>query len=136
QAANAIARQTLGGVGQLVGNGMMLHGDQVAQHPIAAQHHQPAPQLRLEHDQQADDDPRQQVVEDLAQFVQVEAGDDDLGDQEEPDDEQGEAADHAGPARFAQKAKDGVDGQRQDDDFHEIAEADRFDELGQPSSQG
>ncbi len=131
QGADALARQGGGGVGQLVRDGMVRVVAEKPPDAVTAQHHQAAPQFRLENDHQAHQHDGQQVVEDVAEDGQVEADDGDLGDQEQRDHDEAEAAHQSGAARLAQQAQGDEDGQGEDADLHQIVHARGFVELGQ-----
>ena len=105
--------------------------DEQTQDLIAAEHHQPAPQFRLENDEQPQHHGGQQVIEDLAQFRQGEGGDDYLGDQEQADHDQPHGPDHARTARGAEEAQRGINGHGQNGDLDEVACAHRIVELPQ-----
>ena len=106
-----------------------------AQDSIAAQYHQTAAQLRLKDDEQAEQHGRQQVIENAAQNGQIEAGDDDLSDEKQADDDETQAAHDTRAARPPQETQDEVDRHAEDGDLDQIACADRFVKLGQPFLQ-
>src|SRR5262249_37608689 len=61
----------------------------------------------------------QQVVEDTTQNGQVKAGDDDLGDEKQADNDQGEATHHADATGSAEQPQQKVDRQSEQGDLHQ-----------------
>src|SRR5207237_3446989 len=105
----------------------------VTHQAIAAQENKAPAQLRLEDDDDADQDRGEQIVQNLAELGKTEAGDDRLSGQEKADDHQPQPANHARAARFAQKAQNEIDEHRQDHDLNEIPFPHHLVELRQPS---
>ena len=113
----------------------MLLRNQIAEDAIAPQEHQTVTQLRLQDDQQSEDHGREQIVQHLSELGEVEAGDDQLSDQEQADDNQHQPADHAGAAGLAEKAQEGKNGHRQDGDLNQIAHPHQLEELAKTFPQ-